>query len=166
MSYKSYNKVFCPISIFKSMFSLPIDKFRQNFSPLRGRYISPIILFYALVCHLTFFLCRNFRRNAPIPGSSILPNRIKLSEQKNVFLSVKIVNSVNDYNKNSVYDVLYLSQNVLYSVAELSYNPIFFSSKVREHPALVRAVASIMVCFRGPAGIRSRSDSDALIIIS
>ena len=43
------------------------------------------------------------------------------------------MDSVNEY-KNAVYDVLYLSQNVLYFEAELSYIPIFFSSKVRGHP--------------------------------
>ncbi len=36
------------------MFSLPIDKFRQKFSPLRGKYILSIMMFYALACHLIF----------------------------------------------------------------------------------------------------------------
>ncbi len=64
------------------MFSLPIDKFRQNFSPLRGRYIFLIIIFYALVCHSTFLDAKIFRRYAAIPGSNILHKRINLSEQK------------------------------------------------------------------------------------
>ena len=36
------------------MFSLPIDKFRQSFSPLRGGYILSIIIFYTPACHSTF----------------------------------------------------------------------------------------------------------------
>ena len=44
---------------------------------------------------LDVFGYRNFRRYAAIPDSNIVHRRMQLSEQKNVFLSVKLVNNVN-----------------------------------------------------------------------
>ncbi len=46
---------------------------------------------------LDVFGCQNFRRYAAILDLTIVHKRMQLSKQKNVFLSVKIVKSVNEY---------------------------------------------------------------------
>ncbi len=99
--------MFCPIIIFKSMFSLPIDKFRHDFSPLRGRYIDSIINHNILYSSLSLDIlwCQNFSRYVAIPASDmhkIYYDFLNNSEQKDVFLSVKLVNNVNGYNKDWV----------------------------------------------------------------
>ena len=88
------------------MFSLPIEKFREKFfvATRQIHILNHNILYCGLL--LDVFGCRNFRRYAAIPNSSIVHKRIQLSEQKIVFLSVKLVKHVNKYNKNSVYGVL------------------------------------------------------------
>ncbi len=159
-SYKSYNLTRCPIFVLylgeegiSPIFSLKMSYKSYNLGVLSYNYFQIHVhpayrqvnaKFFAATRHililnhnilqsslsLEVFRCQSFRRYAAIPASSIGHNRLQLSEQKTVFLSVKLVNNVNEYNKSSVYHVLYF-------VEELSYNPIFFSSKLRGHPVFV-----------------------------
>ncbi len=59
------------------MFSLPIDKFRQNG---QLRIVNHNILYTSM--SLDNFGCQNFRRYTAISDSTIVHKRIQLSEQK------------------------------------------------------------------------------------
>ncbi len=135
MSYKSYNLGVLSYNYFQiHVQPAYIDKFRQNFSPLRGNYVLSIIIFYTPVCHSTFLDAKISPATRQFQIQPLCTREYNYLNKTNVFMSVKLVNNVNEYNKNSVYDVLKWSQNVLYFVEDLSYNPIFFSWKIRGHP--------------------------------
>ena len=73
------------------MFRLRIDKFWQNFSPLRGRYIVSIVISYTPVCHSTFLNAEISAATRQYQIQALATREYNFLNKKNVFLSVELV---------------------------------------------------------------------------